>query len=159
MQCPCGSAKEYTECCEPIIKGSVKAPTAEAVMRSRYSAFTQMELDWLSESLLPALREKQDKEGVKSWAESAEWLGLEIHSANTDQDTDTEGFVEFTCTFKMDGVTETHREIAHFLKADDSWYYVDGKMVAGPPVKKGPKVGRNEPCPCGSGKKFKKCCG
>ncbi len=68
--------------------------------------------------------------------------------------------VEFIATFKEKGVTRRHHERSSFLREGDNWYFVDGDMVLPQTqVNEGPKVGRNEPCSCGSGKKFKKCCG
>ncbi len=59
-----------------------------------------------------------------------------------------------------DGERSAHHEIAHFIKDDSKWYFHDAKY---PEIKQvvrdTPKVGRNQPCACGSGKKFKKCCG
>ena len=53
-----------------------------------------------------------------------------------------------------------HHELAEFRKSGDTWYFFDGKMVGpGQFTRETPKVGRNDPCPCGSGRKFKKCCG
>jgi len=63
-------------------------------------------------------------------------------------------------SYKEQGVVRPHHEISRFLKKDGNWYFVDGQLVPPKPeIRKQPKVGRNEPCPCGSGKKFKKCCG
>ena len=63
-------------------------------------------------------------------------------------------------TYREKGVIHCHHEVGEFLRQDCRWYYVDGKLVP-PETKKNeaPKVGRNDPCPCGSGKKYKKCCG
>ena len=73
---------------------------------------------------------------------------------------DQQGVVEFIATFKEKGVTRRHHEKSRFEKQDGRWYFVDGELVlAKTQVNEGPKVGRNDPCPCGSGKKYKKCCG
>ena len=70
------------------------------------------------------------------------------------------GKVEFRATYRRDGERMVHHEIAEFRKAGDIWYFTDGKLVGpGQYTRETPKVGRNEPCPCGSGKKYKKCCG
>ena len=80
-KCPCCSGKLYSECCEPIIKGLVKAETPEALMRSRYAAYAKAEIDHLISSTAPSQRESIDREEMRSWAERSQWLGLEIISA------------------------------------------------------------------------------
>ncbi len=157
--CPCGSGKDHVECCTPYISGDKPAPTAEALMRSRYSAYALNQLDYLKVSLAPEAMEGHDDESVKQWAESAEWLGLQIHDKWAGEEGDEAGIVEFSATYAIDGEEQTHRERAEFKKMGEHWRYVDGHMVSGPPVRKEKKFGRNEPCPCGSGKKYKKCCG
>ena len=71
------------------------------------------------------------------------------------------GEVDFIANYSIQGIPQKHRELAKFAKeADNNWYYLDGEVEGHVTFKREtPKVGRNEPCPCGSGKKFKKCCG
>ena len=128
-------------------------------MRSRYSAYVFKELDYLKESLAPEALNGHDDDSVKQWADNAEWLGLEIHDKWAGEEGDDAGIVEFSAKYAMDGEEQTHRERAEFKMFGEHWRYVDGHMVSGPPVRKEKKIGRNEPCPCGSGKKYKKCCG
>lgn len=158
--CPCGSGATLDACCGQYIFGGKPAPTAEALMRSRYTAYTLCEIDYLKKSLAPSLHEAHDPEAVRQWAENSEWLGLEITEALDGGETDDTGIVEFAATYAMDGTTHVHRERSHFQRMDGQWFYVEGDVIGGPPFRREtPKVGRNEPCPCGSGKKFKKCCG
>jgi len=91
--CPCGSGGDYAACCEPIISGSQPATTAEALMRARYSAHVKVAIDFIFESMLPAQRDNYDHEGTKSWAETSEWLGLEILATEQGQVGDEEGRV------------------------------------------------------------------
>jgi SEC-C motif-containing protein len=157
--CPCGSGKEHVECCRPYISGDKPAPTAEALMRSRYSAYVLKELDYLKQSLAPEALKDHDDASVREWADSAQWLGLEIHETWGGGEEDDAGIVEFSARYAIDGEELTHRERSQFKRIGDHWRYLDGSMVSGPPIRKEPKIGRNEPCPCGSGKKYKKCCG
>ena len=158
--CPCGSALEFDDCCNPVLKGKREAATAEALMRARYSAYTRCQVDFLHDSLHPAHREDHDRNATRRWAESSEWLGLEIAATEAGQAEDQEGLVEFIATFREKGVIKRYHERSQFRKEDGKWYFVDGQLVTPKPeVHTGPKVGRNEPCPCGSGLKFKKCCG
>lgn len=159
-QCPCGSTANYAACCEPVITGAAPAATAEALMRSRYSAYVTQALDHLKESLHPEHRADYDGEGARRWAEGSEWLGLEILGTSGGGPDDEEGTVEFVASYRRKGEKLAHREEASFTRHKGRWYYVDGRMVTPGTVRnEGPRIGRNDPCLCGSGKKYKKCCG
>lgn len=158
--CPCGSEREYSACCEPILTGAAKAKTAEALMRARYTAYQKDAIGFLGDSLHPGSRHDWDEAATRKWAEQSVWLGLEIRATEQGQENDDMGTVEFIATYNEDGVLRQHHEISLFRKEGGHWYYADGKMPAPETVKREtPKVGRNDPCPCGSGKKYKKCCG
>lgn len=160
MICPCGSEKEYAACCEPIIKGEAAAGTAEQLMRARYTAYTQVEMDFLQESLHPDKREGNDPEGARDWAENSQWHSLEIVATEEGGPDDAEGTVEFIASYTYQGEDQQYHEVASFVREDDRWYFTEGKpAVRKPVVRSEPKVGRNDPCSCGSGKKFKRCCG
>jgi SEC-C motif-containing protein len=129
-------------------------------MRSRYTAYTQGTIDYVVDTHDPASRDDVDRDAAGKWSESAEWLGLEIVDTEAGGEGDDAGVVEFIATYQVEGVEHKHHERSTFLRDDGRWYYKDGDMVKPRPVVRDqPKVGRNEPCPCGSGKKFKKCCG
>ncbi|MCW8920035.1 MAG: YchJ family protein [Sedimenticola sp.] len=158
--CLCGSNEPADTCCNPIIEDQQKAQTAESLMRARYCAFALGNIDFLSKSLHPDHRSDHDVEATRQWAENSDWLGLQIVSTDKGGATDKEGVVEFIATFKEKGVVRNHHERSSFSRVGDEWFFVDGKIV--PPATKvndTPKIGRNDPCPCGSGKKYKKCCG
>jgi SEC-C motif-containing protein len=158
--CLCGSNTPADACCGPILAGDVKSPTAEALMRARYCAFAGVNVAFLNESLHPEHRADHDEAATRHWAESSEWLGLEIVATEQGEAGDQTGVVEFIATFKEKGVTRHHHERSTFSKVQNQWYFVDGQMVLPTTqINEGPKVGRNDPCPCGSGKKYKKCCG
>ena len=157
--CPCLSGKTYAECCEPIIKGVTLAETPEALMRSRYSAYAEHEIDWLRESLEKSQRGEFDEKSVEEWSRNAEWMGIEIRQTRTEEEKNV-GWVEFVAKFKQNGVTRDHHELGEFRRQNGKWYFFDGRAIKPETVRKTtPDVGRNDPCPCGSGKKFKKCCG
>ncbi len=157
--CPCGSNLDYEECCGPLIRGDKTASTAEQVMRARYSAYVRAEVGYLLSSLHPDHRSDFDEKSTLSWAESSEWHNLEIVRTEDGGPEDGEGRVEFIASYTEKGVRRDHHEMASFAKKDGIWYFMDGKLVpVKPVVRSSPKTGRNDPCPCGSGKKFKKCC-
>jgi SEC-C motif-containing protein len=162
--CHCGSAAEFSVCCAPALEGRPPAQTAEALMRARYSAYVARNIDFLISSTLPASRHESNVEAMQAWAEQAEWDGLEIVSTQKGLATDSQGEVEFIARFRLQGTPHHHHERSQFQKKDGLWYFKDGKVLySGPDNKPAPvvnpaKAGRNDPCPCGSGKKFKKCC-
>ncbi len=128
-------------------------------MRSRYAAYVLKQIDYLAESHAPEKRHEADRAAATEWAAKATWEGLEIHETRGGA-ADDEGMVEFTAKYTMSGRVFQHRERATFRKVHGRWYYFDGDMVKPPPVVRAePKQGRNDACSCGSGKKYKKCCG
>lgn len=156
--CPCGSGVAYAGCCEPIISGARPAETAEQLMRARYSAYVGVKMDFILESTHPDHREGYDHAGAKQWAENSDWLGLEIVSTLKGGNDDSIGEVEFIARFKEKGLDREHHENALFRRENGVWYFTEGKMVKPKPMVSN-KVGRNDPCNCGSGLKYKKCCG
>ena len=157
--CPCGSEKNLAECCGPLIAGDDQPATAEALMRSRYTAYTQCAVDYIRETMHPDTRGRGfDRESVEQWSKESEWLGIEVLNTSKGGEDDEEGTVEFIARYRDGKTTFDHHETSEFRKHDGKWYFVDGRMMNEPYVREGPKVGRNEPCPCGSGKKYKKCC-
>ncbi len=158
--CPCGSGKTYSACCEPIIKGKSQAPTAEALMRARYSAYAAHAIEFIAKSCIRKDGDNDiDLDETRRWSEESEWLGLTIHSTSKGGPSDDEGTVEFSALYARNGLKDEHREVARFKKVDGVWFYSEGTVSATTVVRANPKIGRNEPCPCGSGKKYKHCCG
>ncbi|MBN20285.1 MAG: hypothetical protein CL678_03270 [Bdellovibrionaceae bacterium] len=159
--CSCGLGPSYENCCLPIIQGKKIAETAEQLMRSRYSAYVHSELKYLFDSLHPKSRGDFDEQGVKEWANQAQWEGLEILSTDQGQQGDAVGTVEFIARYKMGDKEESHHETATFERNKEGhWSFMDGKVNVTAPIRRTEeKIGRNDPCSCGSGKKFKKCCG
>jgi len=130
-------------------------------MRARYTAYVQGNVDFIVESTWPEKQEQLDREHIQEWSENAQWHGLEIHDTVGGSEGDEEGIVRFKA-FYTDGNGEDieHHERSFFQKHEGRWYFVDGEPAQQDPVRREePKVGRNDACPCGSGKKHKKCCG
>ena len=160
MECPCGSGSTYAECCEPVIRNERPAATAEELMRARYTAYTQVEMDFLLESMHPDHREENDPDNTREWAENSQWHGLEILELKDGGPEDETGEVDFVANYTYKEEYTRYHEVGEFAKVDGSWYFIEGRPgVQKPIVRSEPKVGRNDPCSCGSGKKFKRCCG
>lgn len=157
--CPCGSGREFSSCCAPIFAGEPAADPL-ALMRARYTAYVKGEIDFLRISLRPEDREAFDPEYSKKWSEASQWEGLEILRTEGGGPEDTTGIVEFIAHYRIEGYEQKHHEIAHFIRLDGKWYYDYGEVMKPKPIRREtPKISSNDPCPCGSGKKYKKCCG
>ena len=156
--CACGTSKEFAACCQPYIEGRSKPLTAEALMRSRYTAFTIADVDYIESTTEDSKRGEFDHAGTLEWAKNSDWKGLEVVKTEAGGEKDTEGKVEFIAKYSYDGKDQNHHERAEFRKREGKWYFVDGRLVQAP-IRNENKIGRNDPCPCGSGKKYKKCCG
>jgi SEC-C motif-containing protein len=158
--CPCSSGKKYSECCQPYHLTKSFPETAEKLMRSRYSAYVAHHIDYIAETNDPRYRDSFDHEAALEWSKTSEWQGLEVVATRDGQSGDTQGEVEFKARYRRAGKDHVHHEVSLFtyVEADQRWYYTDGKEII-EPMKAEVKVGRNDPCPCGSGKKFKKCHG
>ena len=153
VSCECGKDQSFSDCCGPIIAGTVPAGTAEQLMRSRFVAFGLGDFDYIDktqiETLPSEIRQRQ----------APEWESLEILSCSEGGPDDDEGTVEFIAYYRLNG-RRLHRELSRFIRVGPDWRYKDGDIVdelVDDIVSQ--KVGRNEPCPCGSGRKFKRCCG
>jgi SEC-C motif-containing protein len=92
--CPCGSGRPYAECCEPYITGAKNPPTAEALMRSRYSAYAEHAVDYIIDTCIKNGKDDIDYEQTRNWSEQSKWLGLKIISVEKGGPADTEGAVE-----------------------------------------------------------------
>ncbi|MEI6415518.1 MAG: YchJ family protein [Pseudomonadota bacterium] len=153
--CPCGSGRELDACCGPIVAGE-PAPTPEALMRSRYTAFVLGNLDHIDRTHAPEVRADFNRAEAERTAAEVEWLGLEIRHAS---ETGDSGKVEFAIRFHRGDQELTQHEVASFRRVEGQWLYAGGQVSAKHPPIQVVKIGRNDPCPCGSGKKYKKCCG
>lgn len=155
-KCPCCSGESFASCCQAVIK-NVSARTALALMRSRYTAYSIGNVQYLTETTHLTTREKHTVEGTEKWLKRNRWVKLEIVDVVEGETENTEGIVEFKA-FYID--SSENRNVLHerssFINDHGKWYYVDGVFS---PSAKSQKTSRNEPCLCGSGVKYKKCCG
>ncbi len=159
MLCPCSSQNDYNQCCEPILLGQ-PAKTAEELMRARYTAYTQVNMDFIKKTHDPDTIKKTNMTENEAWATQTQWKGLQILSTSKGGPEDDWGLVEFKADFIGSNQPGVHHEVSEFNKNNGMWFFSKGKAPESfQIINTEPKVGRNDPCPCGSGKKFKKCCG
>ncbi|MEO8706315.1 MAG: YchJ family metal-binding protein [Kofleriaceae bacterium] len=155
--CACGSGDDASACCRLYLDG-LPAPTALALMRSRYSAYVEGAIDYLLETHDVSTRANVDRPGITAWSRDTEWLGLEILACERGGPGDDDGIVEFIARGSTQGAAFAQRERSRFRKLDGRWFYIDGK-TGQLPARATAVAGRNDPCPCGSGKKYKRCHG
>jgi SEC-C motif-containing protein len=134
--CPCGGTS-FEACCGPFLAGEAIPPTAEALMRSRYTAYTLKNEDYLKATWHPSTR---PQEPVTDENEKIQWLGLEVKSAlrlrqrkadlpeQPDRDT-----VEFVARFRIGGRAQRLHEISNFVREAGAdgvprWFYLDGSF-------------------------------
>lgn len=162
--CPCGSGLALDQCCGPYLDGASWPGDAVSLMRSRYTAYVLGRYQWLVDTTHPDYREEVSAEKLAEQTEGIHWLRLDVVSAQSGAPAGKNGelfdVVEFYAYYELEGMTRQIGERSFFQRKDDRMYYVDGLGLRPEAYRRQePKVGRNDLCPCGSGKKYKKCCG
>ncbi len=153
--CPCGSGAHYAACCQPLLEEA-----AEALMRARYTAHVVNAVDFIIQTTHPSTYKVADKQHIEAWVHSTTWQQLQILQTQQGGPNDQEGFVLFQAHYKQNGQAKVHDEHSYFKREQGRWYFVKGRtpVVKQQPVRR-QKIARNAPCSCGSGKKYKRCCG
>lgn len=127
--CYCCSGKAFELCCEPVLKDQKKAETAEALMRSRYTAYAVVDIPYLVQSTHPSQRHFYSATDLKRWALSSKWVKLEILYTEQGNASDTKGFVEFKAYFVDEDLQpHTHHEYSTFTKENATWYFLKGEL-------------------------------
>lgn len=119
--CYCGNSVSFQDCCEPYIKGIANAPTAEKLMRSRYSAFATGAADYLVNTTHISKRRLHNKKDILAWSQANKWLKLEVLAS-------TETTVTFKAYYLDENLkAQVHYEHSTFKLEDGKWFYVDGE--------------------------------
>lgn len=147
--CPCQSGKSYTDCCQPFHLHQMIPDSAEKLMRSRYTAYTQVNIPYIVETTVPAQQPLLDQQAMQLWGDETDWAGLKIISHQPFV-SKIHSWVEFKAFFNIENGIDAHHERSLFVLISGRWYFVDPTVPL--PIQK-------QPCVCGSGKKFKHCCG
>jgi SEC-C motif-containing protein len=150
--CPCGSGRSFSACCQPLLEGRISPGSATELMRSRYTAYVVRDVAYILRTWHPSTRPSHiDPCTIPAWN------GLQIIYADV-EDKAGRATIEFKAKATARGRMLLLHEISRFVRENGQWLYVDGD-VRESADKAADKPGRNSPCPCGSGRKFKKCCG
>lgn len=147
--CPCGSGNSLQQCCHRYHSGT-PAPCAELLMRSRYSAYVLGLVDYLVATTLPVQKDLLDRAAIAAWSAQSTWLGLEIQGSELFGGQPEHALVSFTAHWHDEQGEHRHHECSSFVQVAGHWYFLDPTVPL--------KAGRNDPCPCAGGQKFKKCC-
>ena len=151
-KCPCGSGDSFQDCCKPYLQNTKPASTAEVLMRSRYSAYVLNDMNYILNTWHPSTRP------ASLANDETHWLGLTIIDRQHGEPPYTDGTVEFIARHEHNGQFGQLHEVSRFQYENGRWYYCDGEIRDNANTNH-KKIGRNQPCPCGSGLKYKKCCG
>ena len=146
--CPCQSNKSYEDCCGRFHTHAQFPETAEQLMRSRSASYVLKNVPDIVDTTVPSQQALLNVQAIQAWAENTQWLGLQI--LKTETLSKFQSAVEFNAVFQGEEGEQTHHERSIFVKIDDRWYFVDPTV---------PLPTMKQPCVCGSGKKFKHCCG
>lgn len=150
--CYCGTLQPFEKCCAPLLSGKQRAKTPEQLMRSRYSAFCTENMEYLLDTCHPSQRKPDDRDTLAGTMAHTQWLGLKILKIEDEPVNKEIGYVEFIAFYNAGDMGQLH-ENSKFVRENDQWFYFNGVLLD--PV----TFGRNEPCWCNSGKKYKKCHG
>ncbi|MGX9461665.1 YchJ family protein [Shewanella sp. A14] len=145
--CPCGSHQLYPHCCQPFHLNAATAESVEQLMRSRYCAFVVGEFDYLMTTHHPQHRQGMTVEQLAQ--HNTHWLGLQVLNCKQKEES---GEVIFKAWYLEDKKIDAIYECSNFVLLNGIWLYTSGKQMHTS------LPGRNEPCICNSGKKFKQCC-
>lgn len=161
--CFCGSGIEFTQCCALVIQQQ-NAQSPEQLMRSRFSAYCTKQADYLEQSWHPSQRAQNRASDILEFAQSVHFVKLEIKQASSERPAgfllptlnvtaEQFGYVEFVASFIAQDKLQHLHEISRFVQENEQWFYLDGTILPSAAE----KLGRNDPCPCGSGLKYKAC--
>jgi len=146
MLCPCQSSQPYANCCQPFHTGQRQPENAEQLMRSRYAAYALQQIDYLVRTTVPAQQPLLNRDDLAQWARETQFLGLTVHQ-HIPRIGKRHAQVAFTARFAEHG---SAHELSTFVQINGAWYFIDPTV---------PLPSMKSPCICGSGAKFKACCG
>jgi SEC-C motif-containing protein len=152
--CPCNSHKPFADCCEPFISGTMRPKAPEQLMRSRYTAYSEANIDYIQKTMQGKPLIGFNKEQAEFWARNVTWLSLEVIQSYLTKP--HQGYVEFIATYMENQLIKNIHELSEFELIDGQWLYVDGSPKG---ASKAKSIARNVQCPCGSERKFKNCHG
>jgi SEC-C motif-containing protein len=147
-ECPCKSSRLFKSCCSPILADHALAVTPEMLMRSRYTAFVVEDSEFLLRSWDNSTRPRSI-----SFENNIVWVSLNIDDALQPLPGDSKGNVTFSAFFIQNDNFVEMKEKSNFIRKRGLWFYLNGELTLHEK-----SLSLKEKCPCGSGKKYKRCC-
>ncbi len=123
--CPCGKDKSYEKCCGLYIEGDNAAPTAEALMRSRYTAYTKANIDYIQATMQGKAAMGFDPTEARQWAKTVKWKGLKVLRTFPHETDSNRTYVEFVATYMLENKIHKLTEVSEFQLIEGKWYYID----------------------------------
>lgn len=151
--CLCGNKLTFEQCCQPIVSGEINAKNAEQLMRSRFTAYAIKDYQYILQTYASAQRTKLTVSELANSDQDTLWLSLQVLTHRSQSNT---AQVEFKAFYQIDSHYYVMHELSDFVLHHGKWFYSTG-VIQKDSGKFSPE--RNSQCVCGSGKKFKKCCG
>ncbi len=153
--CPCGSGQTFGACCEPVLSGQRQPATAEELMRARFTAHVVHDFKFLHRTFRGTASQPYTEVAADP---AMVWTKLVVHRHEVMPQPDI-AHVDFSAYGTENKVEMVLHEKAEFVRQNGAWIYTRALREGPAPFKaSAPKPGRNDPCPCGSGKKYKQCC-
>jgi SEC-C motif domain protein len=153
INCPCDSQKSYLSCCEPYLSGKQIPAHPETLMRSRYTAYTMADMDYIKETMRGKALIGFQEAGAQRWAQKVNWIKLQVFTSVIENS--NTGYVEFEASFVEGARLKSIHEKSEFAREEGRWYYIGGTHLPSSHTEK--MVSRNTNCPCASQRKFKNC--
>lgn len=157
LRCPCGSQLSALQCCHPYLAGEALPLTPEALMRSRYTAYSTANIPYIIKTMRGKALQGFDENNASRWAKRVIWLGLKVLTTNNV--TLDHGMVEFEATFVNRKTLQCIHEKSEFARVQGQWYYTEGIQLLPTHPLANQIITQQTPCPCGSQRKFKSCHG
>lgn len=155
MNCYCDSGLSFSSCCEPYISGQQNAPSPQALMRSRYSAYCIENWQYILHTYGEIQRQSLSASDLQASAQNTRWQRLEIVATSDYATNGQNNLVEFKAYYLFEGRAHVLHETSRFEYQQDGWRYTTGVIHDKSGII---KLGRNDKCLCGSEKKYKQCC-
>lgn len=129
MTCLCGSGKIFDECCDRFISKGELPSLPEELMRSRYTAYTIGNIDYIINTTTKEKQKDLNKKELEDWAKNLQWLSLEILEAKEPLLIETQGKVEFIAKYSYGETVHNHHELSTFKKVNGKWFFDDAKFI------------------------------
>jgi len=154
-KCPCCSGKLFADCCSPFLHEEKFPETAVQLMRSRYTAYSTVNIEYIQKTMRGAAAENYASAETKQWALQVIWCGLNIIDPGKQSQKIEDDEVEFAAKYITGNLLHILHEHSQFKKINERWFYTCGNLIPHQPT----SIKDKDQCPCDSRKKFSQCCG